>query len=275
MKHRSLTCVACLALALWLSGCETLSLAVDPAAMEQELAMRVESTLTAIAPTATATPTETPIPTLTPVPTDTPRPTLTPTPKPTNTRRPTATAIPTPTTIPVQVPEDWVPYEGFTDVFSVYHPANWSVESEGGYDVTLLSRAKTSSVTLFIAPASCDLTGDDTERASRCVAELAGEFAAWFYMSNKYISQDVWSQGGLEGYVVEQVMTTKGTPIYTIMVCIPLTDEAMMTAICLRSGTRTLRESDCEIMTAIVGSFRLNGELEPSELMDWEEAMPL
>lgn len=48
--------------------------------------------------------------------------TATPRPSPT----PTQTPVSTPT-IAVEIPDDWVLYEDPTDVFTLYHPANWSI----------------------------------------------------------------------------------------------------------------------------------------------------
>ncbi|MHB0857693.1 MAG: hypothetical protein ACYC5M_08995 [Anaerolineae bacterium] len=275
MKHRTLALASSLILALWLCGCDTLILAVDPAAMEQEVAMRVDGTLTAQAPTPTATPTETALPTQTPAPTSTPPPTATPTPKPTNTRRPTATATSVPTAVPVQVPESWVHYEGFTKVFSVYHPTNWRVESEGGHSVFLKAKTGSASMSIFLTPEVCDMTSEDTEQVSRCLAEHAGDLAAILTLANKYVARETWSAGGVDGYVVEQVMTDRSTSIYTRLIYVPIEQDVMVMVVYLRPGSKTITARDQEIVDAIAGSFRVNGPLSPDTIQDWEETLPL
>jgi len=222
------------------------------------VARAVESTLAAQS-TQPPTSTGTPIPsaTLAPPPTETPSATATPSAAPT----PSPTAIPTatPTAAPtVQVPDEWIEYEGLDGLFTLMHPPAWNLIGQDKGSVSFMIPGLAVAGVQVDEKFLSDVAGEDDETI---IAYLV-EAQKWATPADKVfelLDKGTWNE---RGYFISFSTIDEGTGYtsYLRKIFLLIEPEGAVKGTLLRVGGE-IKEEEVQTMDTVLSTVEVG---EPS-----------
>jgi hypothetical protein len=162
----------------------------------------------------------------------------------------TVAALPTPTTAPtplpaVVVPPDWVEYDEMTDLFTLMHPADWSVTSEKvGGDVEFSAPEGSATVVVTYQDAVFPPVGeDDTLMLDALVTTSWAKWTEKGYDTIRMVEKGVWHNRGyyLEALVKDE---TTASDVDVLRVIIPFGDRGTIEALLLTMDAALQEDKD-------------------------------